>query len=199
VASNIAAGAIDIVNTIQSGDAEVDKLTAEIEQQENRIKQLTAFKDYLHTTVIPSIGQMGNNLMIAGENMKHQTQMQLNVGKWKVQEMIRDIRLNIKKISKDFDVHEDLLNIFDKLDETMGVMVDVYDRIQVNNYRFLPVLIHFLRPPHSTYSYFWEFHVLFWKLSGVSSTFNLQCFHEIERALFSFIDRNCCLCFKFTF
>jgi len=143
VASNVAAGAIDLVNTIKSGDAEEDKLTKEIEQQENRIKQLHAFEDFLQTEVIPSIGKLGDNLKIAGENMKNQSRVRLNVGKWKVQEMIRDIRLNLKKISKDFDVQEDLLHIFDKLDETMGVMVNVYDRIQVNNYtQHYKIILH---------------------------------------------------------
>jgi len=131
IAGEVGAGVIDVVNTVKSGDAEVNKLTSKIEEQEKRVKELNAFDDYLHKTVIPSVGAMGDSLRQAGETMKNQTSIKLNVGKWKVQEMIRDVRLQFKRLSRDFDVHEDLLRVIDKLDETMGILVDVYDRIQV--------------------------------------------------------------------
>jgi len=128
----VGADIANVINTQKTNDAELKAIDSAIQTQENNVKQLKAFEMSLFTNVIPQIRQMGSNLRLAGENMKNQSQIALKIGKWKVQQLIQDLRLNLKKVSKYFHLQEDLLNIVDNLDGTMGLLVEVFDRIQVD-------------------------------------------------------------------
>jgi len=130
----VGAGIADVVNTQKTNDAELKAIDSAIQTQANNVKQLKAFEMSLFTDVIPHIRQMGSNLRQASENMKNQSQIALKIGKWKVKQLIQDLRLNLKKVTKNFDLQEDLLNIVDNLDGTMELLVEVYDRIQVDKY-----------------------------------------------------------------
>jgi len=127
----VGVGLVGIWNAKETNDAELEAFDSAIETQGNNIKELKKFEMSLYTNVIPQIQTMGNNLRLAGENMKNQSQIALQVGKWKVQELIKDLSFSLKKISNNFDLQEDLLNIVDNLDSTMGLLVEVFDRIQV--------------------------------------------------------------------
>lgn len=63
------------------------------------------------------------------QNLSEESDLKLNINKWRVQSAVRDIKAFFRKLSNETAVNEILKRSFDKLDDSMAILLDVYDHI----------------------------------------------------------------------
>ncbi|GIY18029.1 uncharacterized protein CEXT_427181 [Caerostris extrusa] len=63
--------------------------------------------------------------------LEGKSQVSLDVTKWKVQGMIRDMKLQMQQMTNRFQVKDNLARCIEKMEEVMTTLVNVYGRIQV--------------------------------------------------------------------
>ncbi|OXU24543.1 hypothetical protein TSAR_015611, partial [Trichomalopsis sarcophagae] len=63
-------------------------------------------------------------------NLQGKSHAALDVSKWKILSTLRDVKLEMQKLTKGFKVQEDLSRCTEKLEEGMSIMINMYDRIE---------------------------------------------------------------------
>lgn len=64
------------------------------------------------------------------EKLGARSRVSLEVTKWQVQTMLRDMKLHLRQMTKGFKVEDDLARCLEKLEESTTTLINIYDRIQ---------------------------------------------------------------------
>jgi hypothetical protein len=110
-----------------------DKLAqigAFIQKVDSQINQMVEYKRNVEKSLTPMMTNMVGHLNSAIKGVEGQSQVILDVTKWKVQDYLKEIKLEIMKFTEGFKVESDMVQLIDKLTNAMTTIIFIYDRIQ---------------------------------------------------------------------
>lgn len=76
------------------------------------------------------VREMQQSIIEMSKNLASEGHVQLDISKWQIQSLIRDVKANFHKMTSGFEMGCDLQRSIAKLDEAMTLLVDVYGRIE---------------------------------------------------------------------
>ncbi|GBN31375.1 hypothetical protein AVEN_12449-2 [Araneus ventricosus] len=121
---------LDTYDKIKGDKEKVDVITDAIEKIEDEMKQLREYEEGIYDTIVPMLQEMENNMIVISDKLEDKSQVTLDVTKWKVQSTLKDMRLQIQRLTEGFEVKDDISRCIEKLDEVMTTLINIYDRIQ---------------------------------------------------------------------
>lgn len=99
------------------------KLEQQLEKWETRIMEI-------QKTMLPMFMRVQASIISITHGLGNKTQVELDVSVWQVQSMLGDLKVVFHKMSEETEIQNDLKREVEKLEETFGALVKVYDRIQ---------------------------------------------------------------------
>ncbi|XP_018011522.1 uncharacterized protein LOC108668780 [Hyalella azteca] len=109
--------------------AKLDALSNAIQQAEEEHKRLKQYENRIESTLAPTLENMDEYFNEIDSKLVTKSQVALDVNKWQVQSVLRDIKLSVHQLTKEFQVGEDLKRCIEKLEESMTTLIQIYDRI----------------------------------------------------------------------
>ncbi|GBO21330.1 hypothetical protein AVEN_267892-1 [Araneus ventricosus] len=97
---------------------------------EDQLKKLREYEEYIYDTIVPMLNEMMAHMKDISEKLGTKSQVALDVTKWQVQSNLKDIRMQMQRLTEGFKVKDDLNRSIEKLDEVMTTLIIIYDRIQ---------------------------------------------------------------------
>ncbi|CAG8687268.1 5439_t:CDS:2 [Dentiscutata erythropus] len=114
----------------QKDKEELDALNISIEQAEDDIKKLKRYKENINNAIIPMLKRMQDGINNIENEIDQKSHVFLDLTKWQVQTSLKDIKYEIRQISKGFDIQYDVIHYMERLDEGITTLINIYDRIQ---------------------------------------------------------------------
>ncbi|GBM60945.1 hypothetical protein AVEN_192397-1 [Araneus ventricosus] len=124
---------LNIYDKMKEDEEKVDALTDAMEEMEDKISMLREYEQNIYDTIVPMLLEMEEHMKDIIDKLGTESQAALDVTKWQVQNTLKDIRLQMQRLTEGFKVKNDLNRSIEKLDEVMTTLIIIYDRIQ--NYR----------------------------------------------------------------
>ncbi|CAG8751566.1 15697_t:CDS:2 [Gigaspora margarita] len=121
---------IELYDKYQKDKENLDALSISIKQADEDIKKLKQFEENINKAVVPMIDKMQNDINNIENKINNKSHVFLDLTKWKVQTSLENIRNEIQKISKGFNIQEDTIRYMEKLDEGITTLINIYNRIQ---------------------------------------------------------------------
>ncbi|RIB15752.1 hypothetical protein C2G38_2191734 [Gigaspora rosea] len=129
---------IELYDRYQKDKEKLDALSNSIKQANEDIKKLKQFEENINKAIVPMINKMQDDINNIENKINNKSHVFLDLTKWKVQTSLENIRNEIQKISKGFNMQEDTISYMEKLDEGIttlinilsGYRITIYNRIQ---------------------------------------------------------------------
>lgn len=122
----------ELFEEIKNDEEKLEKYDERINTAHAEYELLNKFEDNVYTVILPQIKELQNTITSMENQIKVQSHVQLDMSKWKVKEVLEDVKELIKKMTSldqlqgSYESFEDCLN---KIENGMNIMIDVYDRI----------------------------------------------------------------------
>lgn len=84
----------------------------------------------IYNIVFPQIREIEDSFNSVVLGMQGKTSIEFDSNKWQIQNMLRDVKVLFRRLSKDFSVQDALLRTTEKIDEGITVLMDIYERIE---------------------------------------------------------------------
>ncbi|OXU19967.1 hypothetical protein TSAR_012591, partial [Trichomalopsis sarcophagae] len=100
---------------------------------EDQLKKLDMYKNKIHDDIIPQFKALQKylNSHLGKKNITRQNSLAgLDISKWKMQDILKDLRDYMRKITEGFEVQEDITRLIEKLDRALFTMIDIYRLIE---------------------------------------------------------------------
>ncbi|KAF0375118.1 Macrophage receptor MARCO [Gigaspora margarita] len=121
---------IELYDKYQKDKENLDALSNSIKQADEDIKKLKQFEENINKAIVPMINKMQNDINNIENKINNKSHVFLDLTKWKVQTSLENIRNEIQKISKGFNIQEDTIHYMEKLDEGITTLINIYNHIQ---------------------------------------------------------------------
>lgn len=92
--------------------------------------QMEELEQKLGKMLFERVRDMQQSIIEMSQNLASEGHVQLDISKWQIQSLIRDVKANFHKMTSGFEMGCDLQRTISKLDEAMTLLVDVYGRIE---------------------------------------------------------------------
>lgn len=126
----IASMGIDLYNQFKGQNDQLEEIDKAIEEAGEKMEMLKQFENEINDTIQPVLDEMAKNLKQVSDSLDSKSQVSLDITKWKVQSMLRDIKLQMKQVTHGFEIEETLERCMEKEEEAMSTLINIYDRIQ---------------------------------------------------------------------
>lgn len=133
VALNIGEIGVDAYRKIQNEEAKISLNNNAIKEIDENIGKLKLHEENIYKIMIPTCKAVQESVQSLDKTLPGQSLSSLDVKKWKIQSTIKDLQLQVRKMTDGFSVEEDMKHCIEKLEYGMSAMIQVYDRIE--NYR----------------------------------------------------------------
>lgn len=121
--------AVEQFNRIRNNQEQIEAVADVIQTLETDLVTLRKHEDLIYDTMIPSVREMENVMSNVSANAGKSI-LEQSMSSWKVQNMLRDTKTLVQKMTKDFeDVGSELRGSIEKLEHALAFVADVYDRI----------------------------------------------------------------------
>ncbi|XP_018007170.1 uncharacterized protein LOC108664972 isoform X3 [Hyalella azteca] len=110
--------------------AKLDALSNAIQQAEEEHQRLKQYENKIESALAPTLENMEEDLKEIESKLVTKSQVALDVNKWQVQSVLRDMKLSVRQLTKEFQLGEDLTRCIEKLEESMTTLIGIYDRMQ---------------------------------------------------------------------
>ncbi|RIB15750.1 hypothetical protein C2G38_1560688 [Gigaspora rosea] len=121
---------IELYDRYQKDKEKLDALSNSIKQANEDIKKLKQFEENINKAIVPMINKMQDDINNIENKINNKSHVFLDLTKWKVQTSLENIRNEIQKISKGFNIQEDTIRYMEKLDEGITTLINIYNHIQ---------------------------------------------------------------------
>uniref|UniRef100_A0ABD2WYM2 Uncharacterized protein n=1 Tax=Trichogramma kaykai TaxID=54128 RepID=A0ABD2WYM2_9HYME len=118
---------IDAYKNYRDQQEKIDEIGNLIRSAEEKFKELKQFERGIYETVVPVCRQIEDNVNKVQKQLKGQSSAALAIGKWKIQSTLRSVMKEIKTATNGYQVQSEFLYIFNKLEEGMNVMIELYN------------------------------------------------------------------------
>lgn len=126
---SIAEISMEVYNQFKRDNERMTAVAEAIQNLQDQLQMWDKHEQNIYNILIPQIREIENTLRSTAYNLPGKSHFELDVSKWQIQTMLRDIKMLFRRMSKEFMVQDALLRCIDKIDEGMNVLIDVYDRI----------------------------------------------------------------------
>lgn len=126
---SIAEVSMEVYNQFKRDNERMAAVAEAIQNLQDQLQIWNQHEENIYNMLIPQIQEIENTIRATAYNLPGKTHFELDISKWQIQTMLRDVKMLFRKMSKDFMVQDALLRCIDKIDEGMDVLIDVYDRI----------------------------------------------------------------------
>lgn len=116
-------------NELQNDEKKIKEVGERIENAYNKITEWKAMQDDVFTKIIPTALLLQKTMENISEGLKNQSHVELDVTKWKVKGVIRDIKRHFVGMIQSTDIQSQISEIMNLLDEAMSVLINIFDRI----------------------------------------------------------------------
>ncbi|GBN24043.1 hypothetical protein AVEN_265363-1 [Araneus ventricosus] len=111
-------------------EEKMDAVTDAMEKIEVKIKELREYEENIYDTIVPMLQEMEDHMKDISDKLGSKSQVALDVTKWQVQSTLKDMRLQMQRLTEGFNIKDDLNRSIEKLDEVMTTLINIYGRIQ---------------------------------------------------------------------
>ncbi|KAL7303177.1 hypothetical protein TKK_0004380 [Trichogramma kaykai] len=126
---------VDVYQKISSQQNKIDEVGDLIQNTEQKFQQLKQYESKIYDTIIPVCKNIEANVNQLHEQLEGKSAAALVVSKWKIQGVLGDVKKEIKKMTTGFQVQDEFVDIFDKVEVGINVMIKLYDMIDEYSYR----------------------------------------------------------------
>lgn len=120
------------VELFNKAQGDLDKITAtdnSIATVNEQLDKLDKFEQSIYTTMAPLIKSIRESQELI-ENSDGKSHAALDVTKWQVQGVIRDVRKQMQRMTAGFTAGDEITYYIDKVEYGMSMTIQMYDRIQ---------------------------------------------------------------------
>ncbi|GBN01101.1 hypothetical protein AVEN_198812-1 [Araneus ventricosus] len=121
---------VDIYNRNRENEEKIDVLTEAIGKKENELEILREYEDKIYDTIMPMLQTMEIEIQEVTKKLEGKSHVSLDVTKWQVQNVLKDIKIQMLRLTGRFEVKDELARCIEKLEEAMTTLINVYDRIE---------------------------------------------------------------------
>ncbi|KAF8764966.1 hypothetical protein HNY73_022989 [Argiope bruennichi] len=129
-AIDVASMFVNFYNKNKESDDKIAAINDAIEQKENELRNLKEYEEQIYENISPALQNMKNNLQEFASGLEKRSQVALDVGKWQMQSVLKDIKVQMQRVTEGMEVKDDLARCIEKLEEAMSILITIYDRIQ---------------------------------------------------------------------
>jgi len=127
---NILSAGVAVYDVYTKHEGEIDEIDKAItinrltiskyNEFENKVEQFSEGKSVAITKLVDSLN----------EGIKTKSHIALDVGKWKMQVSLKNIKHELDKMTAGFQAQSDFIHVFEKVSDAIATLVDICDRIQ---------------------------------------------------------------------
>lgn len=121
---------INAYNELKNDKSKIGAVNNAIQQIEGLTLKLQQYEDAIHDTIAPMMNDMEVELKNVTKSFKDKSQVSLDVTKWKVVANLKNLKLQIHKMTQGFKVDEKLGRCIEKEEEAINTMIQIYDRFE---------------------------------------------------------------------
>ncbi|OXU29345.1 hypothetical protein TSAR_008879 [Trichomalopsis sarcophagae] len=121
---------LDYYNRIKNDEAKIDELGRAMRKLDENLYQLRVYEQLIYQIIAPTCRNLEDKINKMGSNLQGQSHAALDISKWRIQDSLRDMKLQMKQMTQGFRVQETLVRSIEKLEEGMTIMIKMYDRIE---------------------------------------------------------------------
>lgn len=122
---------VDVYNQIKNNKERMREVSNVIRGLETELLALQQYEEQIHKTMIPIFRAIENYLKTAKESLSAGTShVQLDIKKWEIKSRLGDIKYMFSQMTKASGTHDDFQHYFAKVEATMDILINVYDRIE---------------------------------------------------------------------
>lgn len=126
---SIAEISIEVYNQFKRDNERMTAVADAIQNLQDQLQMWDHHEQYIYSVLIPQVRDIENTLRSTAYKLTGKSHFELDISKWQIQTMLRDVKMLFRRMSKEFMVQDALLRCIDKIDEGMNILIDVYDRI----------------------------------------------------------------------
>ncbi|GBO10552.1 hypothetical protein AVEN_71486-1 [Araneus ventricosus] len=108
----------------------MDAVTDAMKKIKDKIKKLKEYEENISDAIEPMLQEMEDHMKDISDKLGSKSQVALDVTKWQVQSTLKDMRLQMERLTEGFEVKDDLSRSIEKLEEVMTTLIKIYDRIE---------------------------------------------------------------------
>ncbi|KAF7989470.1 hypothetical protein HCN44_008144 [Aphidius gifuensis] len=108
----------------------IEGLDEDIEKVNEKIDKLEKYEENIYNIIIPMIQFIEKLFTETRENLNGKSHMALDVSKWKMQSILKDVQIQIREMTQGFNVQVSLIRCIEKFEYGVVTVIQMYDRIQ---------------------------------------------------------------------
>lgn len=120
---------MNVYQDYQDGEYEMSVIREALETSNENIEELEEFERTIYADMWPMLLDMLSEVNEI-EQKPTNSHASIDIKKFKIQSRIRNIRFQMHKFVKGFEMEEDLMQTFQKLDDVYLTLISLYDRIE---------------------------------------------------------------------
>ena len=121
---------IDTYNQYKNDKGKLATINNAIQQIENTILKLKEYEDAIHDMISPMLHDMEDDLKKVVDSLKNQTQVSLDVSRYRMQSTLRNMKLQIHELTQGFKVEGRLARCIEQEEEAMNTIINIYEHIE---------------------------------------------------------------------
>lgn len=127
--AGLAMSTVKAYNKIRDNKKKVKELSQQIEQIQDQLVMLKQYEDRIYEVMIPQLRHIEAAVESVKLNLEGKSHIQIDIEKWRIQGMLKEVKLTLRKMSKNDVISNDLQHWIEKLDEAYAILINIYDRI----------------------------------------------------------------------
>ncbi|KAL7288385.1 hypothetical protein TKK_0017478 [Trichogramma kaykai] len=132
---SIAEMSVDAYNKIRSQMTKIDETGDLIRSAELKFDKLKEYERNIYKIIVPICRKIEVSIDQMQERLKNQSSATLVIRNWQIQSALRDVTKEIKKMTEGFQVQGEFLDTFNKVEESMDAMIELYNTIDEYHYK----------------------------------------------------------------
>ncbi|KAL7290227.1 hypothetical protein TKK_0015930 [Trichogramma kaykai] len=132
---SIAEMSVDAYKQIRSQKSKIDETGDLIRSAELKFEQLKQYERNIYKIVVPVCREIEVSVDQMQERLKDQSSAALIISKWRIQNALSDVMKEIKKMTEGFQVQGEFSDIFNKVEESMNIMIKLYNTMDEYHYK----------------------------------------------------------------
>lgn len=122
---------VESYNQIKNSEQRMHEVVDAIRGLKNELVALQQYEEQIYNTMIPIFHATENYLKLAKDSLANGgSHVQLDIKKWEIKNRLVDVKYMFSQMTAASGTHDDFQHYFGKVEATMDILIDVYDRIE---------------------------------------------------------------------
>jgi len=122
--------AADVYSIFSSSDPAIEEVNQQLKSSEETMKKLENYEINIYTQMLPMVQGIKDKMDGLAENNDGKTHSALDVEQWRVTEYITDMKDSLGKMTKGFEMSEELQTCLNKVGRAMQLVLQLFHRIE---------------------------------------------------------------------